>query len=371
LTKWLFSVCAIKHSFAIIHYLSATNPSENSGEHSRQRRVSEVSMLYDFEADWTLLNTCNYRCKYCFLPTSALGEKLIAHAEPQAWRRAFDRTGSTWLLHITGGEPTLYPDFAALCQSLTARHYLSFNSNLTHPSIVEVANSVDPSRIAFINAALHAEERETRKGLKKFLEHVAMLKERHFPIFISIVCTPDVLARIDYIISLTKPIGLIPVPKLLFGPCQGRVYPDAYSAKEKSKFIEFATRARAGYQGSRILRERPSIDVFGDDTYVHGIPWFRGRRCSAGEKFVSLQPDGKVYRCEAKQSNYLGNILDGSFQPRIGKSRCDSEYCYYFCVKYADGVSLSSAASQFSYPLVQKIRNSAAWRTVRPLVRPR
>jgi MoaA/NifB/PqqE/SkfB family radical SAM enzyme len=107
-------------------------------------------MRYDMEADWQLLNTCNYRCPYCFFPPLTLGEKLTVHAEPEVWRRVIDRTGLTWLLHITGGEPTIYPRFAELCQLLTATHYLSFSSNLTHSSVVDVAKRVDPSRISFI-----------------------------------------------------------------------------------------------------------------------------------------------------------------------------------------------------------------------------
>ena len=237
------------------------------------------------------------------------------------WSQAFDQTGLTWLLHITGGEPTIYPRFAEFCQLLTVTHYLSFNSNLTHPSIVELTKRVDPSRINFINAGLHAEERGHRKGLTKFLEHAACLKERNFPIFISIVATPDVLSRFDEIIALTKPIGLMPIPKLLRGWYQGKFYPRAYRFKERSAFTEFSTRARESYGPFlRVLNEHPSIDLFGDENYLHGFPIFRGRMCSAGEKFVNLQPDGRIYRCEPKQSNYLGNLLDGSFRPRTGKS---------------------------------------------------
>jgi hypothetical protein len=127
------------------------------------------------------------------------------------------------------------------------------------------------------------------------------------------------------------------------GPYNGGIYPGAYRAKERSTFIEFATRARESYDSMlRGLSEKPSIDVFGDENYLNGVPRFRGRMCSAGDKFVSLQTDGKIYRCERKQSNYLGNILDGSFRPRTGKSSCDSRYCFYFCLKYADGIERSA-----------------------------
>ena len=196
-------------------------------------------MHYDIEVDWQLLNTCNYRCGYCFFPPSVLGEKLTVHAAPEAWAQAIDRTGLTWLLHVTGGEPTIYPQFAELLQRLTAKHYLSFNSNLTNRSVVDLVDRVDPARISFINAGLHALERHRRKGLGIFLEHAALLRERKFPIFISIVATSDVLAQVDEIIALAAPTGMVPIPKLLRGSYEGRNYPAAYSAEEKSTFVRF------------------------------------------------------------------------------------------------------------------------------------
>src|SRR5262249_28167279 len=135
---------------------------------------------------------------------------------------------------------------------------------------------------------------------------------------------------------LTKPIGLIPIPKLLRGPHEGKIYPEAYNASEKTAFIEFANRARESCAPFiSTLAERPTIDVFGDEDYLDGTPDFRGRMCSAGIKFVSLEADGKVYRCERKETNYLGNILDGSFKT-AKKSYCDSSYCYYWCLKYSE-----------------------------------
>jgi MoaA/NifB/PqqE/SkfB family radical SAM enzyme len=324
-------------------------------------------MIYDIEADWQLLNTCNYRCTYCFFPPAVLGEKLTIHAAPEVWRQAFDRTNLTWLLHITGGEPTVYPRFAELCERLTATHYLSFNSNLTHRSVVDFAERVDPSRINFINAGLHPQERALRNGPGKFLEHAACLREHGFPIFITVVATPDVLSRVREIVELTASIGLTPIPKLMRGEYNGKIYPERYTPREKSTFVEFATMARESY-GSLLQRlaQRPTVDIFGDEHYLDGVPRFLGRMCAAGEKFVSLHPDGQVYRCEAKQSNYLGNLLEGSFQPRIGESRCNSNYCFYFCLKYADG--RKTGLSEFllrDNKFSRRARSSAALRKIR------
>jgi MoaA/NifB/PqqE/SkfB family radical SAM enzyme len=259
-------------------------------------------MRYDIEADWQLLNTCNYRCEYCFFGPQLLGEKLTVFADPDAWKQALDQTGLTWLLHITGGEPSIYPHFPDLCELLSQKHYLSFNSNLSHRSIADFAKRVSPTRIAFVNAGLHPDERQRRKGLARFLEHVCLLRESHFRVFISIVCTPEVLARFSEIAGFTAAIGLSPVPKMMRGPYRGKSYPAAYSADERRMFASWAAIARMSY-GNMGFGETPTIDVFGDENYLDGTPEFRGRLCSAGEKFVKLLPDGAVFRCEVKDSS--------------------------------------------------------------------
>jgi hypothetical protein len=63
-------------------------------------------MNYNIEADWHLLDTCNYRCDYCFFGPETLGSKLRTFASPEGWKSAFDATGDVWLLHMTGGEPS-------------------------------------------------------------------------------------------------------------------------------------------------------------------------------------------------------------------------------------------------------------------------
>ena len=74
-------------------------------------------MKYDIEADWHLLDTCNYSCSYCFFGPEVLKSKLRKYAAPSDWQSAFDVTGNIWLLHMTGGEPSIYSDFAELCEA--------------------------------------------------------------------------------------------------------------------------------------------------------------------------------------------------------------------------------------------------------------
>lgn len=74
-----------------------------------------MQISYEIEADWVLLRACNFRCNYCAIPPEELGGRIKLHATASEWLEAFNATGKSWLLHITGGEPSIYPGFVELC----------------------------------------------------------------------------------------------------------------------------------------------------------------------------------------------------------------------------------------------------------------
>ena len=301
-------------------------------------------MKYNIEADWILLQTCNYRCCYCFSPPEALGVKLHTFATPQQWRAAFDATGRTWLLHITGGEPSIYPAFVDLCQILVERHYLSLNSNLTHASLRDFAKRIDPSRVSFINAGFHLEERERRSGHSVFLTNGDALLAQGFPLLVSLVSTPTALARFDEAAAILRPLGLVPIPKLFRGVHEGKMYPAAYTQLDKERFFYRSKLAEECYAPVlKHMTERPSVDMFRDDELLEGEPTFTGMSCDAGYRFVRIEPNGDVMRCGPP---HLGNLLAGSFKPRQTSAVCDTHFCYYFCRKYTDTALVSSSTSQ-------------------------
>ncbi|MBA4097641.1 MAG: radical SAM protein [Rhodospirillum sp.] len=290
-------------------------------------------MKHDIEADWLLFTTCNYRCDYCFVPEEQLGAKVRVKATPAEWRAAFDRTGRTWLLHMSGGEPSHYPDFVELCETLTERHYLSLNSNLTGPSILRFAERIDPSRVSFINAGLHPEERNRRNGHAVFLRHAEALLKRGFRLMVTAVATPEVLRNFDAITESLRPVGLAPLPKLLRGAYAGTRYPKAYTEEERALFRQHSLAAEKAsphlFDGRR---ERPTIDPTLGRNFLTGLTGYGGQLCSAGQEFVWLGPDGDVGRCGRGPS--MGNLLQGTARFKKKAKPCDRGHCYYFCEKF-------------------------------------
>jgi organic radical activating enzyme len=289
-------------------------------------------MRYDIEADWHFLNTCNYRCGYCFSSPEILGEKLRAHASPKQWQDAFDATGYTWLLHLTGGEPSIYPSFAKLSEALTERHFISLNSNLSRP-FQSFAERVDPTRVSFINAGFHFEERERRSDNAVFLTNAELLRSKGFPLLVSIVATPSALARFHEATDILAQIDIVPIPKVLRGPYNGQKFPEAYTDLDRARFREFSGVAREFYEPLLSkASERPSIDMFRDDELLYAEPTFTGQSCDAGHLFVTIKPTGEVFRCSGPTLH--GNILTGTFKRARGPRPCNTRACPYFCLKY-------------------------------------
>lgn len=82
--------------------------------------------------------------------------------------------------------------------------------------------------------------------------------------------------------------------------------------------------------------------MLSDEDLLDGIPDFRGRPCSAGQRFVGLTANGEGFRCNSSRPN-IGNLLRGTVQFTTGPKACDTDYCVYFCKKYtADAMQYAS-----------------------------
>ena len=264
---------------------------------------------------------------------ASLGSKLRTYASPAAWAHGFDSTDKTWLLHLTGGEPSIYPSFADLCEHLTRKHYLSLNSNLSHRSLDDFAERIDPDRVHFINGSVHYEERRKRGDLRAFIERVRRLQRRGFNVLVSLLMTPTMCSVFPELRDHFASQGLFLIPKMLTGKYRGRRYPRAYSNDEKAAFTDYLAEARRRYAPVLArMGEPPTIDMLSVNPYVYKKGKYRGQMCGSGFNFVGINPDGTVQRCGSGE--YLGNILLETLSLNESPKRCNTEYCPYFCEKY-------------------------------------
>lgn len=284
---------------------------------------------YDIEGDWTILHTCNFRCSYCWIPTKLLGQKIQQYATPQQWGQAFDRTGLTWYLHLTGGEPLAYPKFIDLCEILTVKHVIALNTNLSLPAAETFAKAIDPNRVTYVMASLHTAQRQRRTGsMDVFFRRCRVLQDHGFLVLPETVATSEVLADWEHIRSAGRAFGVHMIPKIR----RGEGYPLAYTPEEQRILREAWAETEEVY-ASRFVDERPVNDLTADAKFLTGLTNYKGRRCGAGQTFVGINPPGEVTRC-AGGSDKLGNILRGTFR-RGGMTTCKWSFCPYFCERHS------------------------------------
>ncbi len=290
-------------------------------------------MRYEIEADWLLLLTCNFRCSYCFIDPRDLGSKVRRAGTPQQWRDGFARTGKTWLLHLTGGEPLVHPDFLEIVSLLSQDHYLSLNSNLSHGCIEALAQVVRPDRVHFINASLHWDERARKGGLTDFVRRVQLLQSAGFRVMVSQVADPALLPRLEGVMIQMAELGITVFPKAMRGPYLGKEFPAAYSEVERILLKRLIAHARTAAGALRdALGEAPTIDLFLEERRLEERS-YRGRWCAAGPRFVRLDGFGRVMRCGSNIS--YGSILAGNASLPPDIHRCRTSYCPYYCDKYS------------------------------------
>jgi hypothetical protein len=299
------------------------------------RRYRQVHMDYGLEFDFALLSTCNGRCAYCFIPLHERSAEVEVVATNEEWERAFVRTEKRCLIHVTGGEPFLYPRFADLCRRLARTHYLSINSSLSSAAVTEFTEQVPPERVHFVNAALHWEERSRRgAGVAEFASRASALVGAGFTVYASIVMTPRVIECYDDIVARMSDCGVALVPKVMYGRYEGRIFPAAYSDDQRSSLVRWIVASRECH-GPVLssLSEPPTINPWNDVGFIQGQVDYRGRACTSGSAFVGMGPSGGVFRCGSGE--YLGNLLRGTLALLETRIRCDATYCHYFCEKYS------------------------------------
>jgi len=63
--------------------------------------------------------------------------------------------GKNWTVHISGGEPFLYPDFIDICRELTNEFRIKVNSTLSlGKQVREFSSVINPDKVELILATL-------------------------------------------------------------------------------------------------------------------------------------------------------------------------------------------------------------------------
>jgi MoaA/NifB/PqqE/SkfB family radical SAM enzyme len=344
-----------------MYNLAAPPASRSARPGSQSRNLVRSDMTYDVIGDWQINLFCNFRCVYCFFPVPKRRNRQFVGHHPDQIVKGFNKSGLVWLIHMSGGEPFLQPDFVQLCRRLTENHYISINTNLSTRTVHDFAEQVDPSRVAFVHCSLHIDERERLGLTKDFIDKYRFLRERGFTAYVSQVMYPPLLGEFVNVYGALKQSRVAVNPKSFRGYYRGRLYPAGYSDEDRRRILNFELAEKPEKWSSVHLD--PNMDRY----MLWGDLSFKGLLCAAGKDFVAIEYDGSVMRCHGQRTK-IGNIFEGRVSLLNDMAVCMAEICPcpYYGLRYAEPGYKILKARSFGY--VRRLAKEMVKAGLRPLL---
>ena len=311
-----------------------------------------TTLTPDIDASWRVNSYCNYDCGYCFGRT--VNKKKLWRGNPDLQKilSSFDRSGLTWFILLTGGEPFFHPHFIELCQGLTRKHLIALNTNLSHRKVYDFADQIDAQRVRWIHCSVHIKELQRLKLIDEFIRKFKYVEGKGFPIYANYVLYPPFLKDFDQDYHFFKSQGIILWPKLFKGlytpvkiPSQkgmlrkanralemlfARHYPGAFTEQQRQRMKDLMDRSQRDAEqlsaGSKPKTQDYLPHLWHDRKVLGGVPSFKGQLCGTGKAFVHITEQGDLIRCHSVLKK-LGNIYDGNIRLKPGATPCEANTC--------------------------------------------
>ncbi len=187
---------------------------------------------------WQITYKCNYKCTYCHAPKH--GQKdavdtVILSKEKwiDVWNNIYDMYGECEI-NISGGEPSIYPNFFDIVQEIIKKHKVEIVTNLSF-DIGKVICKLNPERVRFA-ASFHPQH----ISVEEFVAKIKKIKEEGFIVTTNFVPWPPFFDKIEYYKKIFDENNINVVLQPFAGIYNGKKYPDNYNDKEKEILHLFA-----------------------------------------------------------------------------------------------------------------------------------
>jgi len=274
--------------------------------------------------NWIINKYCNLRCSYCVGWHNASRDGIVDRHHYKDIADAFlylkQSAGKRLYIDLTGGEPSLVPNFIELINILGKYgFFIGIQTNLCTKVIKEVVYYTDPEKLIQIEAAYHYETLDKDKKLQDmYFENFSLLSEKGFTVVLKIVATPKELKnfekRVEWLRRKLPEGSIIFVQPYITGLAgtkdNPRSYPYIYTDEEKKILSKFMK-----------VRKKELFD------FINGAGWFKGMRCGAGESYLVLDEKGNARRCASLPHPLGGNLMKKNIRLLPEPTACPVEYC--------------------------------------------
>ena len=268
---------------------------------SRYLHSKAVAAGFPVAGNFELTPRCNFNCKMCYVHLT----------EEEQRRRGKELTAEQWLsigesacraglvfLLLTGGEPTLRPDFMEILSGLKRMGLLiSVNSNgfLLRGELLERIVRDPPHRFNISLYGISNETYEALCGIPAYdivLRNIRALREAGIDVRLNLTLTPENMTDREEIAAAAKELGAhLQMATYLFPPVRVTGKPD---------FAQRLPAETAGKMEARRLRELLSEEEFLNLRTRLVLPAEQEddcRYCRSGRSSFWLTWDGKLLPC--------------------------------------------------------------------------
>ena len=263
----------------------------------RRKRLSHWQWLRygPFLVQLVVTRRCNLDCAYCSefdaVSPPVASDLLEARLEKLAELRA-------WAVCLTGGEPTLHPDLAALVERMRGlgfrRRMLITNGYRLGRGLVEALNEAGLTdlQISIDGVAATATTKKVLDVLRPKLELLA--EHARFDVVISAVIGSAPPAEALAVVECAKSLGFAPRVLLIHGP-DGQL---ELTPEELAVYAEVEQRIGRPAREARDYRAR----LIG----AGSAPF----HCRAGARYLYVDEFGSAHWCSQTQSVFARDLMD-------------------------------------------------------------
>ncbi|NLB35012.1 MAG: hypothetical protein GX817_04235, partial [Elusimicrobia bacterium] len=217
------------------------------------------------------------------------------------WKRVYDMYGESHIM-MTGGEPSLYPNFIEMVDELSKFHTVKVTSQLSG-DFYTFAKKINPERVV-LDMNFHPFEAK----LEPFIRKVLTLKKAGFSGGVCYLAYPPQMDKMKYYEEKFRENDIGFALAAYWGKYNGVTYPDGYTEEERELI--------APYIG----------DIDRIKYHLEGVKTM-GKLCRAGYCYASVKGDGTVTRCGPLSHKPIGNLFDDDFKLHDEPMPCEAEVC--------------------------------------------
>jgi MoaA/NifB/PqqE/SkfB family radical SAM enzyme len=243
-------------------------------------------------ANISVTDRCNFNCTHCNIPQRQ--SKELTTKEMFSLVDALDKAG-TMRISLCGGEPLMRKDIGEIINYVKSKGIMIniiSNGALVKQKIDEIKN-LDFIVLSYDGSPQAQKNVRGEKAHDLVLEAIDAAKSRSIKVVTATVLTKDNINEVDSILKLAEQKGFIcqfhPVYSHTFsGASVQELLPDK---NDLLKTTEKLIKIKRGDHPERLLLSTPTLD------YMRYWPNFKKQKCWAGNAYVYIDTDGRMYPC--------------------------------------------------------------------------